>query len=290
MTKKTTTKPFYISLNLDELAALEAFSFRERWAYIAFKRLSDFTNGIVGEHKYQKLTYVKLAKSLCPPPCLQGRGQGAIDDTQARDILLAFERAGLVANIRHRPDNGGLCFNLPMSPIGDKKAIPTPPPSSPRAGKIPENFPDKEPPQIAAKPEPVPLPARLHESLSVMINKEININTEGANLGTAEVAQCRATGAARPLEKIPHEAAADAAALDAEEIERVLGANWSFPDARTEASRSRYAAWAKAGLSRIELEAAMELVQSPDDEALSTAALEAHLWPKVGGGGSRLIA
>lgn len=290
MTKQTTKKPVYVSLSLDELAALEAFSFRERWAYIAWKRIANFKTGVAGKFGKQKLTYGDLARHLNPPPGVQGRGQGAIDDTQARDILLAFERAGLAADIGHRGDNGGLCFTLPLAPIGGKKAKPAAQPSSPSAGEVPEIFPDDEPLQIACEPAPLPLSAPLPVSLSVVINREIHINTEGANLGTAEVAQCRATGAARPLEKIHREAAAPAAALDAEEIESVLGDDWDFVEVHTPASRARYEAWAKAGVSLIELEAAMGLAQSQDDDGLTPAALEAHLWPKVGGGGSCLSA
>jgi hypothetical protein len=293
MTKKTSNKPVYISLTLDELAALEAFGFRERWAYIAFKRIANFKTGVAGRFRYQHLTYVELAKHVRPPPGVQGRGQGAIDDTQARDILLALEQAGLVANIGRREDNGGLCFELPLSPIGAKKAPPATPatqPSCPPAGKVQQIFPDEEPPQISAKPEPVPLPAHLHDSLSVMINKEIHINTERANLGTAEVAQCRANGAARPLEKTDLDAGASAAALSAAEIEQTLRDCWNFKDVGTPASLARYEAWAQAGITRLDLEVAMGLTEPEGDEVLTPADLEGHLWPTADGGQHRLAA
>lgn len=286
MTQKTSKKPVYISLSLDELAALEAFSFRERWAYIAWKRIANFKTGVVGRFGKQKLTYDELAKRLSPPQGIQGRGQGGMDETQARDTLLGFERAGLVSDICRRQDNNGLTFIMVMAPIGGKKANPAPQPSSSPAGQFPEIFPDDEPLQIACEPAPMPLPAALPTSLSVMINKKIHINTEGADLGTAEVAPCRATGAARPLEKIPDEAAASAAALDPEKIERVLGDDWDFVEVHTPASRARYEVWARAGVSLIELEAAMGLAQPQDDEGLTPAALEVHLWPKVIAGGS----
>lgn len=287
MSKQKQSKTVYISLTLQELAALEAFGFRERWAYIAWKRLANFKTGVAGDFRKQKLTYDELAKHLSPPPGVQGRGQGGMDDTQARDTLLAFERAGLVADIGRRQDNNGLIFTMPMSPVGGKKAAQTTTPPSPPAGQVPQIFPETEPPQTVGEPAPVPLPDPSADSLSVLINKKIHINTEGADLGTAEAAQCRATGAARTLEEIPREAAASAAALDAEGIERVLADDWDFVEVHTPASRARYEQWAKAGVSLTELEAAMGLAQSLDDHGLTPAALEAHLWPKVSGGSSR---
>lgn len=290
MTKKISNKPVYISLSLDELAALEAFGFRERWAYIAFKRIANFKTGVAGRFGKQHLTYVELAKHVRPPPSVQGRGQGSIDDTQVRDILLAFERAGLVAHIGRREDNGGLCFVLPLSPIVAKKATLVTQPSSPPAGQVPEIFPEEELTQIAATPALVPLPATSPDSLSVVINKKIHINTDGANLGTAEVAQCRATGAARPLEKTDLDAGASAAALSAAEIEQTLLDCWDFKDVRTLTSRARYEAWAKAGITRLDLEVAMGLTVPEGDELLTPADLEGHLWTTVDGGQHRLAA
>lgn len=308
--KPTGDKPVYISLNLDELAALEAFGYRERWAYIAFKRIANFKTGVAGRFGKQHLTYVELAKRLSPPPGVQGRGQGAIDDTQARDILLAFEQAGLVANIGRRADNGGLCFELPLSPIGAKKqgtasalaAPPATPTSRPTAGEFPDNFPDDEPAHIPAKPMLATLPADWPAPLSVVINKKIQINTEGANLGTAEVAPCRATGAAPILEKIqPGTAetaavaavattAETAAPLSAAEIERILQSNWDFTGVETPAARARYAAWAKAGITRLDLDMALALTQPERDELLTPADLDANLWPLGDDGGHRLAA
>lgn len=288
MTKQTTNKTVYISLSLDELAALEAFGFRERWAYIAWKRLANFKTGAVGRFGKQKLTYNELAKRLNPPPGVQGRGQGAIDDTQAGDILRAFERAGLVSDIWRRTDNNGLTFFMPIAPIGGNKVAqavqPTTPPSPP-TGQVLQIFPEPEPEQIAAEPAPMRVSASSTDSLSVLINREIHINTERADLGTAEAAPCRATGAARTLAEIHPEAAATT--LDADAIERVLGDDWDFVDVHTPASRARYAAWAQAGVSLTELEAAMGLAQSLDDDGVTPVALEVHLWPTVGGRGMR---
>lgn len=292
MTKqKTASKTVYISLNLDELAALEVFGFRERWAYIAFKRIANFKTGVAGRFGKQHLTYVELAKQVCPSPSVQGRGQGAIDDTQARDILMAFEKAGLVANIGRREDNGGLCFELPLSPIKRKKAIPAAQSSSPSAGEISEIFPEHDAPQIAAKSAPVPLLAPLPQSLSVLINKKIHINTEGANLGTAEIAPCRATGAARPLEKIQSNTAPAATALSAVEIERTLRDSWDFQDVDTAASRACYESWVRAGVTSLDLEMAMVLSQPDEDgEKLTPADLEVHLWPTAARGAPCLAA
>ena len=134
-TSKNTGKPkkeVYISLNLEEIAALERLGFRERWAYLALKRAANFKTGTVGEFGRQKLSYTDIAKLIVPPPGVQGRGEGKIDDTQASDFILRMEAEGLVSGIGRRP-NGGLRFDLPMSPIGRQKAgAPTQ-----QAGKMP---------------------------------------------------------------------------------------------------------------------------------------------------------
>ena len=196
-TKTEPTKPRYVSLNFDELAALEQLGFRERWAYIAFKKLANFKTGMVGVFGKQRLTYVALAEALRPPPGKQGRGEGGIDDTQTPDFLARMEAVGLVIRHPNRADNGGLRFELPMSPINRKAApaahdLPGPSrvftPADPVL-ELPENpalVRDAEPPTL--------LP-------SVMKFKNLNINTEGlaAEAGPAP----RRAASAAPLFEAP---------------------------------------------------------------------------------------
>ena len=108
-------KTSYISINLGaEMAALEQLGFRERWAYLCCKKKSNFKTGIVGRFGNQKLVYGDIA-SMIIAPATQGRGQGAIDDTQAKDFLERMEAVGLVANIGRRT-NGGLVLNCLYRP------------------------------------------------------------------------------------------------------------------------------------------------------------------------------
>lgn len=289
MTKQTTNKPVYISLSLEELAALEAFGFRERWAYIAWKRLGNFKTGIVGRYKKQKLTYNELAKCLNPPPGVQGRGQGAIDDTQASDILRAFERAGLVADIGRREDNGGLAFTMPMAPIGGKKAAQTTTnpttQTSPPAGQVPQIFPERDVPEIAEIPMAERTYRRSEPSLSVLVSRNKNINTE-ADLGTAEAAPCHAIGAAlRPGKTtVSPDAAASVEPLCIAEIEAMLLEDFTVTEVNTQAARERYRDWERARITRMDLELALNVAQpSADDGLLRPKDLEAHLWLDHGG-------
>lgn len=283
--RRETAKPsktVYVSLSLEELAALEAFSFRERWAYIAWKRIANFKTGVAGRFGKQKLTYVELAKRLNPPPGVQGRGQGAVDDTQARDILLAFERAGLVADIGKRGDNGGLTFTMPMAPIGGKNAAQTTQPTtqpSPVAGQVPEIFPECDAPEIDEIPMVERTYRRSESSLSVSFNRNKNINTE-ADLGTAEAAPCRATGAApRPGKSdATPDAAASVQPLSIAEIEAMLLDDFTVTEVNTPAAREHYRAWERARITRIDLELALSLAQpSAEDDLIRPADLQAHL-------------
>lgn len=288
MTKKTaaTSKTVYISLSLNELAALEAFGFRERWAYIAWKRIANFKTGMAGRFGKQKLTYDELAKRLNPPPGIQGRGQGAMDETQARDTLLAFERAGLVSDRCRRQDNNGLTFTMPMAPIGGKKPTQaqTTPPSLP-AGQVPPIFPVSEAPEIAETPMPEPRCSRSDSSLSVLVNKNKNINTE-ADLGTAEAAPCRAIGAAPRLGKsaATPDAAVTAQPLSIGEIEAMLLDDFTVTEVNTPAAREHYRVWERSRITRLDLELALNLAQpSAEDGLLRPADVQAHLWLDHGG-------
>ncbi len=189
MTRRTTTQPKapatkpakpakarYVSLNFDELAVLEQLGFRERWAYIAFKKLANFKSGMVGVFGKQCLTKVSLAKAVRPPPGIQGRGEGAVDDSQIPAFLDRMEAVGLLVRHPNRADNGGLRFELPMSPI-NRKAAPTPAVVFP--GQSPVISPTETDTESAENTALVRVPEVLTSKPSVMKFKDLNINTEG---------------------------------------------------------------------------------------------------------------
>jgi hypothetical protein len=270
-------KALYFSFNENELKALESLGFRERWAYVALKRLVNFKTGVVGVFDNQKLSYVGIAALIVPPPAVQGRGEGGIDDTQAKDFLQRMEAIGLVANIGRR-ENGGLRFELPMSPIDRQQSSQ----SMPATGKMPVIFPATDAPEIAANQEPAWPAEQLDDSPSVMINRNSNINTEGAAPASGEAAPCRATGAA-PARENPHPSAAvPSARLSAQEIFDAISGDWTFKDVDTPEARRLYESWAEAGITVKDLQDAMTSVgEKADGSQAPPADLQERLWPVV---------
>lgn len=286
-TSKTTHKPkkeFYVSLNREELAALETLGFRERWTYIVFKTVSDLKTGVLGEFREEKQSFTKLAGLIKPPPGVQGRGEGKIDDTQVRDFIERMEAVGLVSG-RGRRGNGGLRFDLPMSPIDRAKAKLV----LASTGKNPSISPTEAANEIAATPAPARVDEALPSSLSVVINKEKNINTEEAAEPSADgAASCRASGAnpcraggAAALRENPRAVAAVAAPLTAEEIHDAVAGSWTFIDVDTEEAWQLYRSW-EGVITLDALHAAMVSVEEsegcPDPRPMD---LRKHLWPLV---------
>jgi hypothetical protein len=254
-----TKKEVYISLNLDELAALEKLGFRERWAYIAWKKAANFTTGVLGEFdkfdkfgkcRKQKLGYTDIAKLVVPPPGVQGRGEGRIDDTQAKDFISRMEAVGLVCGVGRR-GNGGLRFELPMSPINRKKNAmvqtdnPEPHvPISPTESEV-EN---------AGKPVEDWDDADAGTTLSVLnSSKEENINTEAVGSSEDDTASSGAFGAhpsraegAAALRENPRAVAAGAAPLTAQQIYSTLADSWVITETNTPQAWQLYEAWAGA--------------------------------------------
>ena len=217
--------PRYLSFQPDELAALRKLGFRERWAYIELKAISDWKAGTCGEFDKQRSTYKQIA-GMVTAPGIQGRGQGNIDDTVAADFLERLEAVGLVANIGRR-GNGGLRFDMPMGPIRRDNAEPSGEISALTVGEMASISPDA----MLMKTDQNPAPARACDAsascLSVMINKELNIRIDGAGSATAEAAPCRATGAA-PARENPAAQPQAEAPLTAREIQDVVAGSWSF--------------------------------------------------------------
>lgn len=281
-TTKTNTRPasngpkeLYVSLNMDEFAALEKLGYRERWAYMCYKKVANFHTGEFGEFNNQKLSWVDLAKLIKAPPGVQGRGEGSIDDTQARDFVTRMEAVGLVSGFRRRL-NGGLRFDLPMSPRDRNKA------KQPRIipGEKAVIFPDEVAPEIAANPEPDLGCEESASSLSVMINKEIKISNDGAFPSTDGNAPCRATGAA-PVQENPEGGTGAPVPLTAQQIHDALHDGWGITEINTDEAWSLYESWA-GNITLDDLHAAMISVEetgsSPDP---TPADLKPRLWPMV---------
>jgi hypothetical protein len=273
-------KPVYISINLeDERAKLRLLGYRDRWAYLELKGLSNFKTGACGEFKNQRLTYCSIA-ALITAPGVQGRGDGNIDDTQAADILKRLEAVGLVANI-DRLTNGGLRFDLPLSPINRVKLAQsgeiTPRPS----GEIDRISPETKVPEITAVPMVATVFDEFDPSPSVMINKLKNISNEGAGSAVAETApRTRAMGAAPVLESSWTQP--PAAALTAREIGETIAANWTFTGTDSPEAQQLYVSWADAGITLDALHDAMTGVEEDENCFDPTPALLVRrLWPLV---------
>ena len=285
-------KEVHITFNLDEFAALGKLGFRERWAYFVFKRHANFKTGVFGEHLNQKYSFQAIADLIKPPPGVQGRGEGRIDDTQARDFVLRMEAVGLVSGIGRRA-NGGLRFDLPMSPRDRKKANPTGQSAGEKtgqsAGKKENIFPEAAMLEIAANPQPVLDCEQSADDQSVLINKKTKtINIEEAdpsNDGTASdrafgATPCRAEGAA-PVRENPRAVAASAAPLTAQQIYNTLADSWVITETNTPQAWQLYEAWAGAILLD-DLHAAMISVEEREGGRETTPSdLMPYLLPVI---------
>lgn len=269
----------YISFNDHELDRLRQLGFRERWAYVELKKISNWKAGTCGEFARQCLSYVQIAK-LVTAPDTQGRGNGKIDDTQAREFLERMEAVGLVANIGRRT-NGGLRFDMPMSPIHSNKMGLSGEVAGLTSGEIPKISPDHIEPQMPAKPAPARVCDELPPSLSVVINKEINISSDGAGSADADAAPCRVSDAAPVREIVPAPPPASPP-LTAREIQQFIEDDWTFGDTATAEAQTLYRTWAEAGITLEDLQNAMisldEDVECPE---LTPINLQPKLWTKV---------
>lgn len=286
-TASTPTKPkkeVYISLNLDEIAALEKLGFRERWAYLALKRASNFKTGVLGEFGKQKLSYQAIADLIKPPPGVQGRGEGRIDDTQARDFILRMEAVGLVSGIGRRR-NGGVRLDLPMSPIDRNKAAPI----APCAGQMLNISPDENEPEIADSPALATHAEALPPTQSVMTSQELKNNTDEAADPSGDGAAsdrafgatpCRAKGAA-PVRENPGPVAGVPATLSAHQIYNTLADSWIITETNTPQAWQLYEAW--AGAIRLDdLHAAMISVEEHGEGRETTPSdLMPYLLPVI---------
>ena len=271
--------PRYLSIQFDELDKMRQLGFRERWAYLEIKAVSDWKAGTCGDFDMQRLSYAQIAAMVTAPP-MQGRGLGNIDDTQAADFLKSMEAVGLVANIGRRA-NGGLRFDMPMAPIQREKDQPSGEITASGVGELSCIFPDRMLVETAANPAPAWDCDESAHSLSVMINKELNISNDGAASATAEAAPCRATGAA-PARENPAAQPQAAAPLTAREIQDVVAGDWTFIETDSPQAMALYASWADAGVTLLDLHAAMtSLGEDPDFPEATPANLHAKLWNKV---------
>lgn len=292
-TEPKPAKPHYLSLNEQEFERLRQLGFRERWAYMELKKLCNWKTGTCGEFASQRLSYAQIAK-LVTAPGVQGRGMGDIDDKQAADFLQRMEAVGLVANIGRRT-NSGLRFDMPLAPIQQRVGSQSGEMAAPPSGEVQDFSPD-----AVESPEPASSTStRVCEgsasSLSVMINKEINISIDGADSAVAEAAPCRAAGAApireNPPAPQPAAAGSPAPRLTAREIQEAIQDNWMFTETSTAQALAHYQTWADAGLTLDALHAAMtSLEEDASCPALTPESLHEKLWPSVVDAWSRQMA
>ena len=274
--KPKSSRVVYISKSKAEREALLKLGFRERWLYDELKWLANFKTGLVGTFARQKLTYVDIA-ALVTAPGVQGRGQGGIDETQAADFLKRMEAVGLVANIGRRA-NGGLSFELPLSPIGAKASGQVSQKSGQTTGEVPDIFPADKHLQMAANDEPDWVSSTSDSSVSVMINTNVNINTDGVPPACAGSTLGHTLGVAPPLEKSERQPEADQP-LTQEEIRAVFVNHWEYTDTDTERANELYRGWAKARITMEDLHAAMNsLEEDPAAPERTPENLKRLLW------------
>lgn len=108
-------KPFYVSLNRQELDLLAEASYEEVTLYITvLKKLANFKTGVIGTFQKEPLTYEDLAKLLSRPSS-QGKPAQAISRDRVRDLVLRLQTRGLVSNAQVLGKS--LVMLLPLSPI-----------------------------------------------------------------------------------------------------------------------------------------------------------------------------
>jgi hypothetical protein len=257
---KEQKRPNYVNLNIHELTALDLVGFRERWAYVRLKEICDWKAGVCGEHGDQRLSYVDIA-SMVTAPATQGRGMGGIDDTQAHDFLDRLEAVGLIKNIGRRA-NGGLRFDMPLAlskraESGKSEEI---------AGKEGDISPTQRAVEIDANPQPVSLAEVQAPSLSLMINKELNISNDVVPTAYAGGTTGRAPSAAPRLEK-PQAQPEAATRLSPQDIHGVFQDHWDLcVHADTPESQALYLSWAQAGITLEQLHAAMTSMEETRPE------------------------
>jgi len=283
----------YVSFNKDEWAALQKLGFRERWAYMQFKWLANFKTGMVGNFRKQRLTFQDIAK-LVTAPGVQGRGMGSIDDTQAADFLGCLADVGLLVRHSNRA-NGGLLFELPLSPINRQaSALKTSAPMPEAQRGSPEGIspdwgaaegvfsPDADTPPFDDCPMTMPLSGASDPALSVMALTKLKNNTVGAGSASADAAPpSRATGAAADPEN-PHREPSTGAPLTVREIHAAIAGNWTFTQTETPEAWTLYESWASAGITLSDLQSAMTSMDEESGNAeVKPANLSPKLWPKV---------
>ena len=107
-------------------------------------------------------------------------------------------------------------------------------------------------------------------------------NTDGAGSASADTAPpSRATGAAADQGN-PHRQPAAGAPLTARDIQAAISGDWSFTQTDTPEAKALYESWAGAGITLVDLHAAMASVEGYEGSSeLTPASLKPTLWPRV---------
>jgi hypothetical protein len=192
-----------------------------------------------------------------------------------------------VSGIGRRRYNGGLRFDLPMSPRDRKKANLT----AHSAGEKEDIFPEAAMPEISANAAPVCDSEQSANDLSVLINKKTkNINTEEANPsndGSASdrafgATPCRAEGAA-PIRENPRAVAGSPATLTPQQIYDTLAESYVITETNTPQAWQLYEAWAGA-IHLDDLHAAIISVEEREGGRETTPSdLMPYLLPVIAG-------
>ncbi len=231
---------------------------------------ANFKNGVLGNFGKQKLTYQSIA-DLIVVPGVPGRGQGGIDDTQASDYLKSMEEVGLIV-ARGRRDNGGLLFELPLSPINRNASVlaapvaqqsKVPKATSPEsASQLAATFPEKDIAIYEENPTPTRVCDDSAPSLSVLALTKLKNNTEGARAASAaDAPSSRAKGAAAAPGKSTG-SPSWTAPLTADAIYENLAENWQWAGMDTSQAWTLYEAWARMGISEDMLFQAVQVLES----------------------------
>ena len=120
--KKETKKPQqpkkkrFLKISMEEIETLRTLGLRERWMYVEFRLLTNFSTGIAGDFGQTRLILEKIADFVAVPES-QGRAAQTIDRAEASRIIDRLSAAGLVKEIERRKDNDGMQFRLPLTPV-----------------------------------------------------------------------------------------------------------------------------------------------------------------------------
>jgi hypothetical protein len=259
-----TKDKFYVSFNQDEVAIMldGDMTLEEHGLYFLLKTIANFTTGIFGKFRQQKMSYAELGRRLSRPAS-QGRAARTFDASHIVRLLERLEAKKLVAD-RHIEDRTDrLVMRLPLSPI-DKNPLPEVATTTDK--KLPqENLATSPAKADGARPSAVS-----SDTPSVLFSQRENkpfsdiVNTDGAE----------SRPRLDPLKVGTAEGPLTAAAIEA--VMQKAGSRY----ASTDESRIFYRAWVRRGLTHRHLDDAILLQDVLGGGIFTPADLDLCLYPK----------